>query len=209
MALLQRDPFPSEERQEKKSNILIDILQIGVILFSIFVIIYLFIATPNEVYGPSMEPSFYNGELLLTNKFIQLFGETNLQSITGNYKRGDIVIFRSDRVDKDLIKRVVAIGGDTIMIRNGNVFVNGQKTNELYLASETKTASSDYLKEGKSREVPEHSYAVLGDNRGNSLDSRSSLIGFVSRKSLKGRVFVRFWPLNHLNMITRPDYDKE
>lgn len=207
MTLFQNEPFQTEQPIEKKSNIFIDILQIGVILFSIFVIIYLFVATPNEVYGPSMEPNFYNGELLLSNKFIQLFGDTNLQAITGEYKRGDIIIFRSDRVDKDLIKRVIAKGGDTIMVKNNSLFVNGKKIAEPYLARDTITQAGDFLKEGKLRNVPEDSYAVLGDNRENSLDSRSNLIGFVKRDKLKGRVFIRFWPLDHISLIKSPHYE--
>ncbi|MBN2016339.1 signal peptidase I [Candidatus Dojkabacteria bacterium] len=199
--VFEDNPFLQETGPKKESNIFIDLLQTVVIALSICVVIYLFIATPNEVHGQSMEPNFYDRELLLTNKTVQLLGNTNLKSIVGDYKRGDIVIFKHTLSQDDFIKRIIAVEGDTIMVKEGHVYVNDIKLNETYLPEGRRTDSGNFLQEGQVVKVPEGSYIVFGDNRGNSTDSRSNLVGFVKRNQLKGRVFFRYWPLNTFGVI--------
>jgi len=206
MALFEQNPFLQSKSTEENSNVFIDFLQTVVIALSICVVIYLFIATPNEVHGQSMEPNFHDGELLLTNKIVQLLGTTGLSNIVGDYKRGDVVIFKHTLSQEDFIKRVVAVGGDTIMVKDGFVYVNNTKLNESYLPSGRRTEAGNFLEEGVSQRVPEGSYAVFGDNRGNSTDSRSNLVRFVKRSDFKGRVFFRYWPLSEFGIISRQEY---
>jgi signal peptidase I len=204
--VLGSNPFSQKEEKAEQQNIFIDLLQTVVIALSICVVIYLFIATPNEVNGQSMEPNFYDRELLLTNKIMQLLGDTKLKVIVGDYKRGDVVIFRHTLSQEDFIKRVVAMEGDTFMVKEGYVYVNGVKLNETYLPEGRRTEAGNFLTEGEVVKVPEDSYIVLGDNRSNSTDSRNKLVGFVKRSQMKGRVFFRYWPLDTLGIIKRHNY---
>jgi signal peptidase I len=201
MSIFSTNPFEQEEKQPEKKNIFIDLLQVVVISLSICVVIYLFIATPNEVHGSSMEPNFFDGEILLTNKFMHLVGNTGLSKIVGDYERGDVVIVDLDNSDEDLIKRIVAVGGDELLIDNGQVYVNDELLEEDYLPEGRTTSGDSFIIEDTSITVPEGSYLVFGDNRDYSLDSRNSAVGFVERRQLKGRVFFRFWPLDRLGKI--------
>jgi len=201
-------PFSQGSQSTQENSVFIDLLQTVVVALSICVTIYLFIATPNEVHGQSMEPSFHDKELLLTNKTIQYLGSTKLRGIVGDYKRGDVVIFRHTLSQEDFIKRIIALEGDTISIKNGDVYINDIKLNEPYLPKGRKTVAGSYLQEGQTLRVPEDSYFVLGDNRSNSTDSRSNLVRFVKRNQLKGRVMLRYWPLDSFGVIPRYTYEE-
>lgn len=205
----------------------INFLQTIVIALAIVVILYLFIITPNEVKGESMRETLQDHDILLTNKLVHIFGGVNspLYKVFGDYERGDIVTFHLSTTtqEEDLIKRIIAIPGDKVMIQDGIVYVNGNKIAENYLADGTfrneiigvssKTVNNkgktylpntSTLIEGKESIVPPNSYFVMGDNRGNSRDSRYSDIGFVLRKSLKGKVFFRIFPLDKLGILHNP-----
>lgn len=200
-ALFSDNPFMQESTKQEDSNVFLDLLQTVVIALSICIVIYLFIATPNEVHGQSMEPNFHDGELLLTNKVIQLVGDTGLQTLVGDYRRGDVVIFQHTLSQEDFIKRIIGVGGDTVVIEDGRVYINGIQLQEPYLPDGRRTEPGSFLIEGEAVRIPEGSYIVLGDNRGNSTDSRSKLVGFVKRSELKGRVFFRYWPLDSFGVV--------
>jgi signal peptidase I len=202
------NPFIQPEVQTVESNVFIDLLQTIVVALSICVVIYLFIATPNEVHGQSMEPNFHDSELLLTNKVIQFVGNTGLKNIIGDYKRGDVVIFKHTLSQEDFIKRIIAAGGDTIMVKDGSVYVNNVKLNETYLSKSQRTESGNFLTEGQMIKVPDGNYIVFGDNRDNSTDSRSSIVGFVKRSQMKGKVFFRYWPLDNFGTIKGNKYEE-
>ncbi len=206
--MLNENPFLKSEEPEEETNVFIDLLQTVVVALSICVVIYLFIATPNEVHGQSMEPNFHDKELLLTNKIVQLLGGTQLQAVVGDYKRGDVVIFKHTLSQDDFIKRIIAIEGDSVMIKDGSVYVNNVKLNEPFLPNGRRTEAGNFLTEGQMVKVPEDSYVVLGDNRGNSTDSRSNLVGFVKRSQLKGKVFFRYWPLDTFGVIKGYDFEE-
>lgn len=209
--MFEDNPFVQQDNAIKsKPSIFIDILQTIVVALAIFVIIYLFIATPNEVKGNSMDPTFKNGELLLTNKVIQLLGgDDGTGKVFGDYNRGDVVIFKDNLSQEDFIKRIIAKGGDTISVQKGSVYLNGNELNEDYLPAGRKTNGGTFLEEGQTLRVPDNFYFVMGDNRGNSKDSRDKAVGFVERKQLKGRVFFRYWPLNRLGLIRGEDVSEK
>lgn len=140
-----------------------------------------FIIEPYMVEGPSMRPTLENHERLLVNKFIYMLSEP---------KKGEVIVFRypSDP-SRDFIKRVIATGGDTIEIRNGSVYVNGELKKEDYILERTK---GSYIKSV----VPLGHVFVMGDNRNNSEDSRFPDVGFVPFKLIKGKAIVVFWPLS-------------
>lgn len=138
------------------------------------------------VEGPSMRPTLQNGERLVVNKFIYRFNKP---------EKGEVIVFRYPRdPSRDFIKRVIAIPGDTIEIKDGRVFVNGQLQNEPYILD--KTRGSYPLSK-----VPEGHVFVMGDNRNNSEDSRFKDVGFVSYELIKGKAIMIFWPLDHIKSL--------
>ncbi|MFM7577174.1 MAG: signal peptidase I, partial [Microcystaceae cyanobacterium] len=116
-----------------------------------------------------------------------------------NPQRGDIVVFNPTQalIEKNFkdafIKRIIGLPGDTVEVKQGQVYINGQVMAENYIAQ-----PPDY--EFGPVKVPANQYLVLGDNRNNSYDSH--FWGFVPREKLIGRAFVRFWPFNRLGMLT-------
>lgn len=113
--------------------------------------------------------------------------------------RGDIVVFKrppqeaGDLAIKDLIKRVIGLPGDTIEGREGHIYINGRRLREPYLRSDVRTENFG------ARKVPARGYFVMGDNRGNSKDSR--YFGAIPRSLLVGRAFVRVWPVSDLTTL--------
>lgn len=145
-----------------------------------------FIVELYMVEGPSMRPTLVNGERLVVNKFIYRFKTP---------ERGDVLVFRYPQdPSRDFIKRVIAIPGDTVEIKDGRVFVNGQLLNETYILE--KTRGSYPLST-----VPQGRIFVMGDNRNNSEDSRFKDVGFVPFELIKGKAVVVFWPLDQLKTL--------
>lgn len=168
----------------KKSE-LREMVEIIVIALLIALLIRHFLVEVFVVDGRSMEPTLSTGERLLVNKLVYRFREPG---------QGEIIVFRYPRNPRrDFIKRVVAVGGDTVHIVDGRVFVNEQQLDEWYVLH------ADHLSYGPYT-VPANTVFVLGDNRLNSEDSRS--FQEVSLRSVKGRVLLRFWPPRRFQLFT-------
>jgi signal peptidase I len=145
-----------------------------------------FIIEPYMVEGPSMMPTLENHERLLVNKFIYTFDEP---------KKGEIIVFRYPRdLSRDFIKRVIATGGDTIEIRRGTLYINGDRKEESYILERPKGSYNKVI-------VPEGHVFVMGDNRNNSEDSRYPDVGFVPMQLVKGKAFVVFWPVDAWRLL--------
>ncbi len=155
-----------------------DILETVLIALILAVLIRSFVVERFVVEGRSMEPTLHSTDMVLVLKTVYRLGPV---------KRGDVVVFRYPfDTSKDYIKRVVAVGGDTVQIRLGRVYVNGQLKEEPYV-------QDPGFFEMKSVHVPEGSVFVMGDHRTDSEDSRS--FGPVSVDLMKGKAVVRIWPL--------------
>lgn len=166
-----------------------------VIALVIAVVLYLFIMTPHEVLGNSMHPTYKNGEYLMANKLSYRFGEP---------QRGDVIIFQYSET-QDFIKRIIGIPGDTIMIKDGNVFINGQQLDESdYLSESVYTRGGDYLSEGETISIGEGEYFVLGDNRPHSSDSRT--FGPISESKIKGKAWIVYLPISEFRIVTHQEY---
>jgi signal peptidase I len=162
-----------------------------------------------RVEGSSMEPGLHNGQYLLVNKAI--YFKVNLKTLSKYVPfihpgdnpehfifraphRGDVVVFRFPRdPNRDFIKRIIGVPGDTVQVDNGAVVVNGVRLSEPYVLNDTGRT------EEKAQTVPPHQYFVLGDNRNNSSDSRSW--GFVPEKNIIGQAMVSYWPLDKLGGV--------
>ena len=133
----------------------------------------------------SMEPTLQPEEFVLVNKVVYKFGEV---------RHGDIIVFHfPQNPAEDYIKRIIGVGGDTVVIKNQHVYVNNQLIEENYIA-----APPDYNGEWV---VPKDSLFVLGDNRNESSDSHSW--GFVPMNYLKGRAMFIWY--SSWNWIPRPE----
>ena len=152
-----------------------------VIAVVLAMIIRTFVVELYLVDGPSMRPTLQHAQRLVVNKFIYHFRAP---------EKGEVLIFRYPKdPSRDFIKRVIAVPGDTIEVKDGNVFVNGELQNEDYILSKCR---GDYPKST----IPEGHIFVMGDNRNNSEDSRFPDVGFVPFDLIKGKAMLVFWPLD-------------
>lgn len=159
----------------------------------IAVLIMTFVARAYTVDGESMLPTLHHGEKLLVDKISYNFVKP---------VRGEIIVFKNPaNLKEQFVKRIIAIPGDQVAIIQGVVYVNNQPLAEDYTLSPARIGFS-------SQTVPEDTYFVLGDNRNNSEDSRFSRVGFLPRKNIVGRAIWRYWPLNRINLMFRPEIFK-
>lgn len=145
---------------------------------------------PTLVQGKSMYPTLNPNDYLIVNKIAY---KSDMP------KKGDIVIFKSDlkREDgktKDLIKRVIGLPGDHIVVENGEVYLNDLKLDEKYINGNFTQGDVDLT-------IPKDYLFAMGDNRPNSLDSRSSSVGLVSKDKLVGKAFLRLFPFNKIGFL--------
>jgi len=143
--------------------------------------------------GKSMEPTLFDGNLLMVNKMIYDWQDVN---------HGDVIVFHANE-NEDYVKRVIGLPGDKITYKNDTLYLNGKKVDEPYLdpyrKNDGKPLTEDFTLEeitGGVKEVPDGRIFVMGDNRRESLDSR--YFGFVPIETIVGKVDVRYWPINQL-----------
>ena len=141
-----------------------------------------------DVEGHSMFSTLNEKDVIFVEK---------ISLLTHNIKRGQIIIFDSKNENRDIyVKRVIAVAGDTIEIKNKKVYLNDKELKEDYLDKGTKTFGASFLKDGDKFKVPEGHVFVLGDNREFSLDSR--YIGPIKIKDIKGHAILRVYPFNKI-----------
>jgi len=175
-------------------DFVMDILETVVFIGSLFIVVYLFILTPNQVKGASMEPTFQSGDYILTSRVTYKMRTP---------QRGDVIVFKSPKnSDIEYIKRIVALPKDKLVVENGNVFVNDKLIQENYISAQTNLWDGGFVKEAVPLYVPEDEIFVMGDNRPRSSDSRE--FGPVPESSIIGQVFYRYFPSNVMGMINNP-----
>ena len=136
----------------------------------------------------SMDPTLKINDRVLVNKLSYDLHEVH---------RGDIVVFESPpnetSENKDLIKRVIGLPGETVDAHDGRIYIDGQVLDEPYLEPHVQTATLDKVT------IPADHHWVMGDNRGNSRDSR--YFGAIPESLIIGRAFVRVWPVTALGLL--------
>lgn len=175
---------------------LTDTIQTILLAASVFLVIYIFLFRPFQVSGQSMFPTFRDQEYILTNLISLRLGPLH---------RGDVVVFKAPppNTGKDFIKRVIGLPGDTVELKNGFVYVNGQKLDEsVYLASSVRSYGGAFLANDQLITVPQGYYFVMGDNRPESSDSREW--GYVSQSEMIGKSFFVYWPVSEIHLIKNP-----
>jgi signal peptidase I len=197
----ERKPEPAETPPRSILSFLRELPVLIVLAFALAILLKTFVVQAFYIPSESMQPTLEPGDRVLV---LKLFDEPS---------RGDIVVFSDPKggagpdrgivggvvhwlsealgfarpEDEDFIKRVIGLPGETVEIRNGRLFVNGQRVQEPYLTGPTDTRDFPPTR------VPEDALFVLGDNRLNSNDSRFGL-GFVPVDKVIGRAFVIIWP---------------
>ena len=143
-----------------------------------------------------MYPNYPDGEYLLTEKVDYYFH---------NPERGDVVVLKPPpNVSEDeFIKRVIGLSGEKVMVINGSVFINGKELQEPYLQN-VYTSGNSFFEEGKEVTIPDGYYAVFGDNRPHSSDSRAW--GFITKSEVTGKAWLIYWPPSRAGFVKSPQY---
>ncbi len=144
-----------------------------------------------KVEGSSMQPSLSNGQYIIVNKVVYKLRSPH---------RGEIVVFDPPQDSSPYIKRVIGLPGEVVEGRRGKIYIDGSSLSEPYLEGIKVNSFSRYR-------VPDGYYFVLGDNRGNSQDSRS--FGAVPEDDIIGKAWISLWPLSEIGQIESYSYDLE
>ncbi|MFA5149831.1 MAG: signal peptidase I [Candidatus Omnitrophota bacterium] len=171
--------------------------------FLAFCVIRPFIMQAFKIPTGSMRPTLLEGDLILVNKFIYgakvPFTHLRLPALR-QPKRGDVVVFiYPEDKNKDFIKRLVALPGETVEIKSGTIYVDSQPLLEPVFNSRYYYNRGNFAKEYEKVVVPQGSYFVLGDNSGSSRDSR--YWGFVPADNILGEAVVIYWPPLRIRVI--------
>jgi signal peptidase I len=198
---------PVPKRRSTGVSCLVEIAETLVLTIVIFWLVQTFVAQPFEVKQQSMETTFLPGQYVLVDK---------LTPHLSSYVRGDVVVFQpvvregscaapgEQRAESDgtpFIKRVIGEPGDRIALSGGNVYINDTQLEETYVRG----AETFPLSDESSWTVPDGRLFLMGDNRMNSIDSRSDSIGPVCIGDVIGRTLLRYWPLGDFTVLSRPD----
>ena len=164
------------KKVQKTLSILVVVAAISVLVATLWMPVL-------KIYGSSMDPTLENGQIVVSIKAKKL-------------KSGDVVAFWQG--NKLLVKRVIASPGQKVDIDvNGKVFVDGKAISETYLDSESLgNTDIDFP-----HQVEESRWFCMGDNRESSIDSRSAVIGDVSKEQIEGKVLFSVWPLNKIGIV--------
>ncbi|MFD1361013.1 signal peptidase I [Lentibacillus salinarum] len=178
-----------------KRNYLRKLTPIVLVAVVLAIIFRSFLFASYVVNGESMEPTLYDGNLLMVNKVVY-----NLTDVD----RFDIIVFHADKQD-DYVKRVIGLPGDNIVYADDQLYINGEPVQEKFLEpfrkiSDSRPYTGDFTLEDVtgSGKVPEGNLFVMGDNRPDSLDSRE--IGFIGVGKLVGKVDIKYWPVSEVQL---------
>jgi signal peptidase I len=136
--------------------------------------------------GPSMQPHLYKDEKVLVGRVEYYFQKP---------KRGDIVLVKFPDSSLNYIKRVIALGGERVLVNNGSVYVNGKKLDEPYIPESIQDDMDEVT-------VPQDSIFVMGDNRNNSHDSRAADVGPIPLNQVEGRAYALVWPIDKYTKLS-------
>lgn len=164
------------KKVQKTLSILVVVAAISVLVATLWMPVL-------KIYGSSMDPTLENGQIVVSIK-------------TKKLKSGDVVAFWQG--NKLLVKRVIASPGQKVDIDvNGKVFVDGKAISESYLDSESLgNTDIDFP-----HQVEESRWFCMGDNRESSIDSRSAVIGDISKEQIESKVLFSVWPLNKIGIV--------
>lgn len=187
---LEENPMlhTTQGKISKLESDLFGLLQSFVYTLLVIVVLFSFVSPITRVSGSSMEPTLFDGEIML------------VWGLWYQPKASDVVIVNNPTIEylagQSIVKRVVAVGGQTVSINyeENTVYVDGVPLAEPYLSEPMRPIYGELIMEDVL--VPEGYVFVLGDNRNNSADSRSSEIGLVDTRYVIGKVICGIWPMS-------------
>ena len=151
-----------------------------------------FVGQRTEVEGASMENTLHNGDNLIVDKLSYRFHDA---------ERFDIIVFPFQFQDNTYyIKRIIGLPGETVQIMDdGSIYINGEKLEENYgmevIKPETIGRAAEPI------ELGDDEYFVMGDNRNNSSDSRTDMVGNIKRENIIGKAWLRIWPVSDFGVL--------
>ena len=159
-----------------------------VVIIVVVILIRTFIATPVIVSGDSMIPNLKDNQILILSK------------LTKKYERFDIVVVRHKVIDQNenLVKRIIGLPGEDVEYKDNKLYINDKVVDEKFIDCETadfNLASLGYL------EIPEGYYFIMGDNRGDSLDSPE--LGLIPIEEIEGKIVFSLFPFNTFGIIKK------
>lgn len=178
--------------EEKEYSLKREIISTVVYLMAVVALTFLFVQYVGQrthVNGDSMNATLEDGDNLIVDKISYRFTDPD---------RFDIIVFPYQYQEKTYyIKRIIGMPGETVQVKNGEVYINGEVLDESYGKEVMKYAgiASDPITLG------EDEYFVLGDNRNNSSDSRDPSVGNIKEDQIIGKAFIRIWPLNKFGIL--------
>jgi signal peptidase I len=203
-----------QKREKSTAGSLIEFVVIIVVALGLAILIQAFLVKPFRIPSPSMVPTLDVGQRVLVNRLGTHFGDPS---------RGDVIVFKppagadsnqcgipsepddghpcakptANRSSSNFIKRVIGLPGDTLFVRDNHAYINGKRLNEPYI---NKGTTCDVLCNlDKPIKIPPGHFFMMGDNRGQSDDSRQW--GPVPKKWIIGRAFFTYWPPNRIGTL--------
>ena len=178
-----------------KKKILKELLSTGLYLLFVLLLTWLlitFVVQRTEVDGSSMEGTLSHGDNLFVDKISYRFNEP---------ERFDIIVFPFQyKEDTYYIKRIIGMPGETVQIdEQGNIYIDGEILKESYGLEVIKPENIGRAAEPIT--LGEDEYFVMGDNRNNSSDSRTDIVGNIHREDIIGRAWVRIWPFEKMGVL--------
>ncbi len=174
-----------------EDNSLLRIIIRGIVYFIVLISLAWFLVygfmDQTIINGQSMSPVLHAEDVCLVNK---------LAYDIGNPKRFDIVLFVRDDTGKQNVKRVIGLPGESLIIKNGSVYIDGEEI----VSEHVGTISLGGIAENVV-ELGKDEYFVIGDNADSSEDSRFANIGNVKRKNIKGKLWLKIVPISDLTLI--------
>jgi signal peptidase I len=175
---------PAKTKAKGKSAIR-EIFESVAIAILLAILIRMFVFQPFYIPSESMVPSLQVGDRIIVSKLNYHFSEP---------QRGDVMVFKFPLdPSRDFVKRTIGIGGESLAIRDSNLYINGRQVQEDYLPAGLTFA--DFGPEP----VPVGSYFMMGDNRNNSDDSR--VWGALPEENIIGKAVLIYWPLNRIRLL--------
>ncbi|MCG5103509.1 signal peptidase I [Oceanobacillus alkalisoli] len=182
----------------KKKNEWIEWTKALLVALGLAFIVRMFLFAPIIVDGPSMLPTLHDRDQMIVNKFSYYFNDP---------ERFDIVVFHASS-QKDFIKRVIGLPGEHVAVNDDVLYINGEPVEQDFLpvnendANTIDSVRNDFALEeipGNYDVIPEGHVLVLGDNRGNSTDSR--MIGLISTDQIVGKASLIYWPFERIHFV--------
>ena len=185
--------FEGESNKPSIKRILLEVFiwvaQIAAVIFLAYIIVYYCVEKTNVI-GSSMESTLAANDPIIINKFAYRISDP---------KRFDVIVFKQSGREHSFynIKRIIGLPGETVLIKDGNIYINGEMIEEYSIVE----PMINYGLAGEEISLEDNEYFVLGDNRNNSEDSRFASIGNITRDEIIGKAAIRLSPFNFISKL--------